>query len=206
MACIGSPLWAAYIRLSSTHQKVEKIGEYARNNIVGEVFPVENLKSNAIIAALAIRVGLSILPGTKLAKDLVADRLAQLQYLTRDRKNAYTGYPSDPSLAQGAKLILEYPDYLCMKILDEHMTNNLIDIGNVGEVVARVLILSAFDHASKKIKPFTSIPVSEFFGGFLDNNHNKVLRKALKATAVWNGMLFFNHTHILSTAATMSNL
>jgi len=204
MACIGSPLWAAYIRLSSTHQEVEKIAEYARNKIVGEVFPVENLKSNAIIAALAIRVGLSILPGTTLAKDLVADRLAQLQYLTRDRKFAYTGYPSDPSLAQGAKLILEYPDYQCMKILDDHMSDNLIDIGNVGEVVVRVLILSAFDSASKAKKPFTSVTVADFFQALLPKDNAPL--HAFQKNDVWGGKMFFNHTHILSLSATLSNL
>lgn len=84
-----------------------------------------------------ISVNLKMNPFSKL-KQLIPIRKNKWKfvYLTRDRHYAFIDYPSDPTLAEGGKLIMEAGKRKVLQTLVRHVENSLVDIGLSGEVVA----------------------------------------------------------------------
>lgn len=205
-ALLGSPLWRVYVSVERGDFSMESLFIYAaqKMNSGGS----ENTASeSSFIAALSCRVGLSILPDSVLAKDLVAGGMAQLNYLTRDRHYAFIGYPSDPTLAEGAKIIMRKWERQVLKTLLKHVAASLVDIGLSGEVVARILFIYALDRMNRiniKIEnselqsPWAPGKVSDFFQALLLEKQFNEMESNFSGLHIWNGLIFANHSIKLS--------
>lgn len=141
---LGTPLWHTWKKSVDTF-KVGNLTRYAAIKMNNGKSLQDELSSDAIIAALCCRVGLSVLPDSVLTRNLFACNMAQLTYLTLDGHYAHISYPSDPTLGEGAALIMEIANSRILRTLLEKVEGALIDIGMSGEVAVRLMILFALD-------------------------------------------------------------
>jgi hypothetical protein len=210
-ASLGSPLWKAY----SLYKERPQIGQlfmYAAQKMNGSF--EDRFRDSGFIAALSCRVGLSILPDSVLARELVAGGMAQLNYLSRDRNHAYVGYPSDPTLAEGAALIMNFGERKCLETLLKHVERSLVDIGLSGEVIARLLIIYAMDRMRQKLvkdtrssgSPWAPGKVSDFFKALLLPALFQEMKRKYSGSPIWDGFLFVNHTVKLEGDMKLENL
>lgn len=203
---LGSPLWRAFFEYTQSCGE-ENLFAFAAQKMNGGNSLSYSISETSIVAALACRIGLSILPDSMLARNLVASGMAQLNYLTRDRHYGFVGYPSDPTLAEGAAEIMSCTSLSAISVLADHVDRALIDIGMSGEVVARLLIIYAMDRMrSSNSSRLTSYPVFAFFKELLSEKHYTMMEKEYSETPIWNALLFVNHTIFLEAEATLDNI
>ncbi|KAI0261562.1 hypothetical protein BC834DRAFT_895858 [Gloeopeniophorella convolvens] len=89
-----------------------------------------------------------------LQQELVAGHMRTVASVTQDRRIAYTGYPSEPLLAEAASSLLEQwrkdtPE-IVIRLISEHHSNGLLDLGDAGELVARILLTLGYQEACRK--------------------------------------------------------
>lgn len=203
---LGSPLWRAFHEYQPGFT-FKSLFDYAASKMNGGKSDTLAVSDTSVIAALCCRVGLSILPDSVLAKDLVAGGMAQINYLTRNRHYAFIGYPSDPTLAEGAARIMKSANERITRVLKSHVDKSLVDIGMSGEVVARLLIINAMDRMrTESSSPPPPRTVSAFFKELLTSGHYATMENELGKSKIWNAELFVNHTVILDKGATKKNV
>ena len=203
---LGSPLWRAFHEYQPGFT-IEALFDYAAAKMNGGKSVTLSVPDTSVIAALCCRVGLSILPDSVLAKDLVAGGMAQIHYLTRNRHYAFIGYPSDPTLAEGAARIMKSASDRITSVLKSHVDQSLVDIGMSGEVVARLLVINAMDRMrTESLCPPRPGTVSAFFEELLTPGHFAAMENALGGSKIWNAEIFVNHTVILDKGITTKNV
>lgn len=103
-----------------------------------------------------IRLMLDYEPRRQLARDreseLVASHMRIAYSVPQSREYMRSGYPSEPILAEAAaqQMRANPEEFSALRIVEENITGGLIDRGERGELVARLLVTLALDKAVKR--------------------------------------------------------
>jgi len=157
--CKGRPLWASYANTMFDGKMGENTIEQslvllALNKLV---YPehFENVeKMNFTItevqklAVLTCRLGLEISHLAKETSELVSSHMATLINISDDRTTLSVLYGPEPSLAVAAGLVMRHfgPELFIDKMY-QLVANGLVESGSRGELVARFLLIHAWDKA-----------------------------------------------------------
>jgi hypothetical protein len=141
----GRPLWAS--GPFKLPQQGQELIQYALEKLNAGL--AGNVSSpNTCIAALSVRLSLTILPTAALTFDLVANHMATLLAVDLERRFALITYPSEPILAEAAARIWNNDRWLeriALPILVHQRRLGVVSPGDAGEVLARLLLLMAMD-------------------------------------------------------------
>lgn len=171
---LGRPIWKAYFndmikRGGETVAVVSSILWFAN----GKLCPPEASLVVSAMACLSCRLLLNVCPGDQLAVTLVWSHMATCVGVSPERDRLVVRYPSEPILAEAAAFQWYQFTSSLGKYLDELlrlMQTGTIDAGHRGELVARLMLLLAFDRycLNDSASPFKfSRPVP--LVGFLDS-------------------------------------
>lgn len=167
----GRPLFGSYIRsrLGSEvvndvvrsrlgSEVVKDVVRLAVSKLLGGVPPndFKDLKVdyNIGVALLSVRAAVFVKPQSELASSLVASHLGMCLAISSDRRSVFTGYPSEPVLAEAACHIMNrrqdsgLGEFLEPLLL--YIREGIVEGGVRGELAARLLFLLAWDHACMK--------------------------------------------------------
>src|SRR5258708_2385849 len=121
----------------------------------------EKYTPNAKLAIIDVRVQLDYEPKHEVTTDrvaqLVASHMRTAFSVLRHRKYMRSGYPSEAWLAEAAaqemQHLLKRQPTFAFDTLDELLESGIIEIGERGEVIARVIMLHAYDRAVQRASP-----------------------------------------------------
>ena len=107
------------------------------------------------MAILGVRVCVDVVPQCQLSDLLVAQHMRTLYFVSEDRESMVTGYFSEPVLVQAAAQLTNEASSevhsalnkwrVLLKLLLGSLRKGMVDAGFRGELVARVLLLLAWD-------------------------------------------------------------
>ncbi|CAE6434770.1 unnamed protein product [Rhizoctonia solani] len=215
MVSFGRPLWYADRK---AHPKGDvfdfAVDKLAANGVVER-------KSDALLAALGVRVGVSFdeTNSYSIQSKLVESHLRVVYSIPEDRTYIHTGSPSEPVLAEAAGrflstqnlggVVLEGP-----RQLSNALTQGFLARGERGELVGRLLVTAAHDIALENLYGelklthnkacyHRPIPVLEFLRAlFAQQHHSKIMGAACVtrepgtgslAAAFSESYVFFSH-------------
>jgi hypothetical protein len=116
------------------------------------------VKPHASTAVVDVRLMLSYEPRQEASRaleaDLVASHMRMAYSVPQNREYIRSGYPSEPLLAEAAArqmriFRLRDPNAI-LQILQDNLQSGLLDKGERGELVARELLISAYDRAIER--------------------------------------------------------
>lgn len=225
-ACIGSPLWKL-ARDSISSKDALSIFGFAETKLLSSAFNTEE----SIMAALGSRLAIKFLPNATLSRELLANHMGLLYFLTHDRKQAFIGFPSDPSMAAGAFNTLKdgingHKPLTCIEILLEQVARQNVDVGESGEVAIQILLQSSMDFIiaerlyNEKSKTdgadsrrhsmdsLCSTTVGQLFQTLFCEEYYARLKVTFEGddSKIWNGRLFFNHAVVLEKKASLDDV
>ena len=181
----GRPYWGALARQFGEHViKIQDVLELARAKVLGGLpsFSKSDLEQllkqpAQALAILGIRACIDMVPQCQLSRDLVAYHMRTLYGIPADRDAVVTGYFSEPVLALAAgQLTNAVPNGwgLLLESLVQSLRDEQVDAGFRGELVARLLLLMAWDRCVLEGQsPFTSrcyldaVPMVRFLSSLL---------------------------------------
>eukprot|EP00047_Mylnosiga_fluctuans_P021908 m.110713 g.110713 ORF g.110713 m.110713 type:complete len:848 (-) comp9070_c1_seq2:149-2692(-) len=135
----------------------------------------------ASLAICACRYGINVNPTSLTAASLVAGNCAACIDVSDDRSAVMIVYPSEPILAEAAAQLLYNENSARLAFVFQRLSsfvkNSVINVGEIGELVARVILCTAADDAVRArqnpypkgaaVAPMFSSPVS--LTSFLEN-------------------------------------
>ncbi|THU76758.1 hypothetical protein K435DRAFT_133037 [Dendrothele bispora CBS 962.96] len=158
----GRPLWS---NVSKIHTTPEKMTAFALLKLACGRVDHRNLTPDVSLAVLSQRFALRIAFDTKEAVSLIENSVSShMRYLlstSQDQTWQYTLYPVEPVLSSGAAEFM-YMDQQHLSIALWHLirkatSTGVIDAGELGELISRLLILISRDLATIVIE---EIPVA----------------------------------------------
>jgi hypothetical protein len=150
----GRPQWGALAKqVKSGGLTIEDLMHLAQIKIKGsdsKLFDGAKLEACEAIAILGVRICLDVVPQCQISHDLVAQNMRTLLYIAPDRESIISGYFSEPVLVQAAAQVTNSRDSnrrwsMLLEQLIFCMRNGMVDAGFSGELVARILLLLAWD-------------------------------------------------------------
>ncbi|RLN14903.1 hypothetical protein BBJ28_00025779 [Nothophytophthora sp. Chile5] len=152
---MGRPLWKSFVgKDASLDMQKGLISKLAASKLLqGQPPDLESSYNESTmfgVAALLCRLGLRPHSSSALSSRIVADFMGVLNYVTFTNDSQITSYPSEPALAFGAASLwyqlqsATLEKYLLPRF-QEMLMQRLVDIGDIGEVVARIFLLLAMD-------------------------------------------------------------
>jgi hypothetical protein len=179
------------------------------------------VKPNGRIAVVDVRLMLDYGPRCEatrsLEAELVATHMRVAYSVPKSREYIHSGYPSEPLLAEAAaqqmRCFREKDPDAVIQILKQTLGQQLLDKGGRGELVARSLLVSAYDRAVERDqdKPLSTSAVVHYSAGVslitfieelftpryakdvLDGKPVNVSSKKTFRTAFKNAMVRFTH-------------
>ncbi|KAF8642855.1 hypothetical protein AX16_009363 [Volvariella volvacea WC 439] len=154
MANFGRPMfWAIFRYRKETYISTIRIGVMglARAKLIGspniDNLPV-NKQEDAELAVVDSRLCWSYEPPrskvVKTLSELVANHMQHVYSILQHREYIRAGYPSEPIIAAWRRK----NGHITFDILAHFMNNNLIDRGECGEIMARAILVEAYDSAT----------------------------------------------------------
>jgi hypothetical protein len=146
--------------------------------------------SNSFLAALSVRLLLEFEPrrtqAMEVEKLMIAGHLRVANIIPQHREYVFSSTPSEPIVAEAACQVLRRKDMV--HLLSQNVNEGLIEKGQRGELVARLLLTLAHDQAleTMQVRPrayqgqldklYTSpIPVENFFRALFTKEHADTL-------------------------------
>lgn len=208
---LGRPLWGALLR----RQNPSEVLSIATAKIFGhEASQVEPIGPVEALALLSYRVNFYVaLPS--LAETLTAGHLRYIVDIGQGRNFLQTLQPSEPILSYcsatemttNPKTRLEV-----IKVLYNNATKGTIHLGDLGEIVAALLLLFSYDKALGE-KPPSPVKISKFLDTLFSGNNefltgvNDRMKDQRDMEFLWqNGVVFFNHFVRLTKPPTEATL
>ena len=158
---LGRPHWGALAKQIvnvTSAISINDIMELARVKLLGGREKLTDQGEPSIgeaMAVLGVRACVDVVPQCQLSNLLVAQHMRTLYFVSADRESMVTGYFSEPVLVQAAAQLTnetssEVPSAsnrwnMLLKVLLGSLKNGTVDAGFRGELVARVLLLLAWD-------------------------------------------------------------
>ncbi|EEY59657.1 uncharacterized protein PITG_12240 [Phytophthora infestans T30-4] len=152
---MGRPMWHSYIMTKPWNRR--GIFILAASKLLCGLSPFNNESYGASslqgVASLMCRLGLRPQSHSAFATQAVSDFMAVLHYVNFSYDAHISGYVTEPVLTFGATHLwyeidpLPLEEYILPQFL-ELLMQGLIDVGSIGEVVARIILLLAMDATS----------------------------------------------------------
>ncbi|THV07007.1 hypothetical protein K435DRAFT_418238 [Dendrothele bispora CBS 962.96] len=151
----GRPLWKSVNSLE-LYRKPEAMSKFALTKLINSDVNRINLISNEMaLAVLGQRFAIDFLFGAWEAVPFVdtsvASHMRVLTSTTEDRSWQYTTYPSEPVLSNAAAQFMYMEEQTVSwlsRTLVQTIFDGLVDAGEVGELISRLLILISRDFAA----------------------------------------------------------
>ncbi|KZT00611.1 uncharacterized protein LAESUDRAFT_753114 [Laetiporus sulphureus 93-53] len=147
----GRPLWRALFMSGDRAVRVTMV-ETALSKLTG--YHPNGTYNHAHLAALSTRLLLEFEPARELSRtveaELVDNNLRIAYSVPKRRGYPRSGYPSEPILAEAAARLLNRSEFSVPANLAPYVRSGLIKKGKKGELVMRLLLLEAFDKATRK--------------------------------------------------------
>lgn len=186
---LGRPLWGAYLDAGQGWQDVEQLASEKVCN---------RSNDTQVVALLSYRINFYVVDH-RLAEELTSGYLRYIVGISDDRKFLQTMQPSEPILAHiSATEMKDRTNRLdVVKALYRNITHGTIHIGDIGEIVAALILLFAFDKTHTKSRP-GPVQFSQFLGSLLGNDVCLGLKPCIdddnEMQRLWtDGYVFFNH-------------
>ena len=154
----GRPYWGALAKqiISQTGAvSIIDVMDLARVKLLGGKAQFKDEGEPSIgeaMAVLGVRVCVDVVPQCLLSDVLVAQHMRTLNFVSDDRERMITGYFSEPVLVQAAAQLSNESTRsganrwgVLLKVLIGSLRNGMVDAGFRGELVARILLLMAWD-------------------------------------------------------------
>jgi hypothetical protein len=155
----GRPLFGSFLQSGSDNKAVRlaDVVQLAAEKLLGGIAVEQGMQGQTdhylAVALLSVRGAVFVKPQSELASSLVAKHLGMCLAISSDRGLVFTGYPSEPVLAEAACRIMNRRSKLDVgEILSPmlpYVREGIVDGGARGELVARILFLMAWDRACK---------------------------------------------------------
>eukprot|EP00026_Physarum_polycephalum_P002280 Phypoly_transcript_02286.p1 GENE.Phypoly_transcript_02286~~Phypoly_transcript_02286.p1 ORF type:complete len:530 (+),score=35.03 Phypoly_transcript_02286:893-2482(+) len=139
---LGRPLWGAY-----KESEADMIG-FAKVKLMGARDWKGCDNTATALAILSSRLALCVTPQAKIASQLVSMHMGTLVGVSPDRDYAFVYYPSEPILAEAAGKFMAEPEICayCLRTLNQLISTHIVeDVGEMGELVACIILLQCFD-------------------------------------------------------------
>ncbi|KAG9286641.1 hypothetical protein G9A89_007768 [Geosiphon pyriformis] len=149
---MGRPLWGAALRSAA---KLNELMKLARQKLLGGGITVYDwLNKPTLASGLAIlssRISLDVTAESRIASELVAGFMGICVHVSEDRHKLLAFYPSEPILAEAAALLMKDQNVLrkLLHFLLDALHTGYIEPGYRGELVVRLLLMIAWDHATR---------------------------------------------------------
>jgi hypothetical protein len=154
----GRPHWGALAQhFREGRFEISHMMDLARFKLLGgndsfEVLELHRIPA-AALAILGIRVCIDMVPQCQLSQDLVAQHMRVLYHISASRDAVFTGYFSEPVLVQAAGQLTNMvvsdgsPAWwiVFLRALVQSLKNVQVNAGFRGELVARILLILAWD-------------------------------------------------------------
>ena len=208
---MGRPLWFSYLLgslnagiriehnlLNITQKSISFVKGLTvaklDNRLKGNDF-TDEMKTSMLSLVLGCRLKLNAV----IAEKMISDLMASCFYISKTRNTIMCGYSSEPILADGALRLLNGKD-MCgfvqnnlISAIKEDAKGGCIDQGEVGEVLARYILIQAVYHSqiiNKSNTTLCGVSVLTFLNAFVTD--------PMKAMAdidsvLLSGTLLFNH-------------
>ena len=203
----GRPQWGA---LASQFEVngfgIGKLMNLARAKVLGGLEVVKEsdlatLLKRSALAVLGIRACIDLVPQCQLSQDLVAQHMRTLYHISASRDAVVTGYFSEPVLVLAAgQLTNGMPSTndcsgweVLLQMLVQSLRNGQVAAGFRGELVARILLLMAWDRCclhGVRGSSFTTeaflkaVPLILFLRSLLHGNIDKELESTFQNSSV----------------------
>ena len=167
----GRPLWFTTLEVNSFN--IRALVKFAKIKLLCKlpdkngVFISTELKEAEALAVMDCRMCLTVDSFSRSASDMVTSHMAECIGITSDREQIHTAYPPEPILA-GIYLLNTFPENFViileaaaqllrnrhteyLRHLNTLIKTGIVDAGFRGELVARFLLLEAWERASLKV-------------------------------------------------------
>ena len=184
----GRPLWGGHLKTRSLDDVMDLAEAKVRGN-----------NKRAALALLSYRLDFYVGEYT-LAEELVSKYLRYIRYINADRTLLRTYQPSEPILASTAQRLM-LDSQIRIRCVEELVTSSFegtINVGDVGEIVASLLLMFAFDDAHRdqcgvKLPP-QKVWLRSFISSFLATSLETCVETQEKMRDLFtDGVVFFNH-------------
>ncbi|KAK1940986.1 hypothetical protein P3T76_007692 [Phytophthora citrophthora] len=156
LKCMGRPMWTNLPSEQDPVKNRSSLITFAANKLMLGVSPwlERNYKAETMygVASMLCRLGVRPYLKSALASRVVADFMATLAYVNYERDGYLCSYASDPVLTYGAMKVWYALDNGLSKFilpqLKQLILDETLDTGEIGEMVARILLLLAMDRCA----------------------------------------------------------
>lgn len=199
----GRPLWASFLHNGDS---VGDVANLARTKMADS-------GSALYLALLTYRINFYV-TSRQLTETLVASLMRYLISISDNCSALLTSQPSEPVLAFAASRELQKPEsrLRCINAWVSALQSGACNLGDVGEMVAALLLLFSVDYVSQ---PFSKLPhavsTQSFFGVLLRSSSWTTLRNYYSywpdvLEVLEDGWIFFNHFVRASSTPTADSL
>ncbi|PKC06834.1 hypothetical protein RhiirA5_481784 [Rhizophagus irregularis] len=198
---LGIPLWGSLAQagvslINLVHLASQKIRNFSKKNN-------DHL---ANLACMACSLSLEVSPRIAEVDSLIASHMATALGVSLDRTSILCTYPSDPILASGAlKGIIDVGWENCLDTLLELFSRGVVEAGERGELVNRILFSKAYADAVRECFPdspvtyLQKVPLKLFLKSLLREEIDG-LDELLNRMGIDEAEIGFNHwTSLLAT-------
>ena len=128
------------------------------------------------LATLGARLAMQLKGMPICLERFLSSHMATCYHVSKDRECMHMGYPSEPSLAEASAQIMSNPAAyrLMMTTLLEKIKSGPFDVGKVGELVARLILLKVRDMlvpVGPRMLFSASIPLLDYLENLGNNNY-----------------------------------
>ncbi|KAK7677483.1 hypothetical protein QCA50_019596 [Cerrena zonata] len=157
----GRPLW-----LSLRHLGLKGLVALGRNKLTNSPNASSDYSNDTYLCVLAQHFGLDLCIGHPDAgvhvENAIAGHMRTCTGVTPDRWWMFSTYPSEPFLSHVAATVLYGEAFLsdALQVLTRKLASGMLDIGQVGELTSRMLLLLARDAVLNQLIPPRPSPPS----------------------------------------------
>ena len=199
----GRPLWASFL---DNGDAAGDMAALARDKMAvsGDAFHV---------ALLTYRVNVYV-TSRQLAETLVASLMRYIVAISDNCSKLLTSQPSEPVLAFAASCELQKPEsrLQCIRAWVDALQTGACNLGDVGEMVAALILLFSFDYISRPLSELPhAVRLETFFSALFKPAHWKALHDSHVTSpdvqeVLDDGFVFFNHFVRASSTPTSDSL
>jgi hypothetical protein len=219
----GSPFWGVYVdEATRKHQTanaiVSELIQFALEKLLctnDTSIPATSLTDSQAIALLGSTIQPRLYGAAAINSELVSSHAAQCMYIDSSRELLLSEYPSQFTLSSAANQYLAFDDtrlIRCIQVLAFTRLQGHVTVGDVGEIVSRIILLRAMQETMKKTQltsdagtnpesltmPFGhSVRLADFLKTLTGLDRNKLPLGSITETnrqkLLDDGWIFWNH-------------
>ncbi|CAG8657799.1 5598_t:CDS:1, partial [Paraglomus brasilianum] len=216
LACLGRSLHGSYLQATKENWVVSfhALMNMLKSKLLGSASSTyltdqKKLSTTTALAVLGPRLCIDVVPSSSLSSELVASRMAVCTHISEQRDMVYMCYPSEPLLAEASAQLMNETGAMRMLLppLLSAVRYGLVEGGYQGELVARCILLMAWDETCKKQTGYKEadmqfsrpLRVRDYLMTLLGKDGiNQIGGISQRERARFlNGFIFFNHFLLL---------